>query len=150
MIVIGTVGRFGIEKHTVAIKDNHFKIFHTNLLVTFFFFFSLLPELTINADVKFRLNLAVGFQRNDIEITPFLHPFIFYGQRIFVPVFTFFPRQLIRNVFAVPGANLYDFERVFWGRNDGHLSFYLLSDDTVQPNLAGSNRNKFFNLSENG
>ena len=150
MIVIGTVGRFGIEKHTVAIKDNYFKIFHTNLLFTFFFFFRLLPELTINADVKFRLNLAVGFQRNDIEITPFLHSFIFNGQCIFLTVFTFFGRQLIGNVFAVPDANLYDFERVFRRGDDGYLSFYLLSGDAAQSNLAGLNRNKFFNLSDNG
>jgi hypothetical protein len=72
------------QNDTIAIKDKNFKIIHTNLLVTFFFFFSLLLELTINSDVKFRLNLAVGFQCNDIEITPFLHPFIFDGQRVFL------------------------------------------------------------------
>ena len=119
------------------------------VLFTFFFFSGWLTHLAINSDVKFRLNLAVGFQGDDIEIAPLLHPFIFNGQRIFLPVFTFFLRQLIGNVFAVPDANLYDLERVFWRGDDGHLSFYLFTGDAVQSNLAGSNRGKFVNLSGN-
>jgi hypothetical protein len=39
---------------------------------------------------------------------------------------------------------------VFWRGDDGHPSFYLLSGDAAQSNLARSNGNKFFNLSENG
>lgn len=109
-----------------------------------------MPELSINPDLKFGFYFAVGFQRDDIEIAALFHPFVFNGQRVFLSVFTFFLRQLIGNVFAVPDANLYDLEGIFWRGDDGHLSFYLFTGDAVQSNLAGSNRNKFVNLSGNG
>jgi hypothetical protein len=56
---------------------------------------------------------------------------------------------LIGNVFTVPSVNPYDFEWIFWGGDDGHLSFYLFSGEAAQSNLAGSNRNKFFDHSDN-